>query len=104
MCHGYYNFFIILRLNIYAQTHTEKGVSITKISAYKLDKHAVNIIFGLKLTSNSWQLHRISLLKSFVLLDKNIERSKENIKEEFWKERKKRNIVSLLVKASSVAN
>ena len=61
MCHGYYNFLIILRLNIYAQTHTEKGVSITKISAYKLDKHAVNIIFGLKLTSNSWQLHRIYL-------------------------------------------
>ena len=49
MCHGYYNFFIILRLNIYAQTHTEKGVSITKISAYKLDKHAVNIIFGLNI-------------------------------------------------------
>ena len=44
------------------------------------------------------------LLKSFVLLDKNIERSKEIIKEEFWKERKKRNIVSLLVKASSVDN
>ena len=53
MCHGYYNFFIILRLNIYAQTHTEKGVSITKISAYKLDKHAVNIIFGLKIDIKS---------------------------------------------------
>ena len=46
MCHGYYDFFIILRLNIYAQTHTEKGVSITKISAYKPDKHAVNHLWS----------------------------------------------------------
>ena len=64
MCHGYWLLYFShypKAKHIYAQTHTEKGVSITKISAYKLDKHAVNIIFGLKLTSNSWQLHRISL-------------------------------------------
>ena len=48
-CHGYQSFLIIIQLNIYAQTHTEKFVSITKISAYKLDKHAVICCQKLKL-------------------------------------------------------
>ena len=48
-CHGYQSFLIIIQLNIYAQTHTEKFVSITKISAYKLDKHAVICCRKLKL-------------------------------------------------------
>ena len=48
MCqsHGYYSFLIILKLNIYYQTHTEKCVRITKISAYKLDKHAVKYLLS----------------------------------------------------------
>ena len=45
-CHGYQSFLIIIQLNIYAQTHTEKFVSITKISAYKLDKHAVKYLLS----------------------------------------------------------
>ena len=52
MCHGYWLLYFShypKAKHIYAQTHTEKGVSITKISAYKLDKHAVNIIFGLNI-------------------------------------------------------
>ena len=105
-CHGYQSFLIIIQLNIYAQTHTEKFVSITKISAYKLDKHAVICCQKLKL-----KVHGIpcSLLYiSFSMLSGTFMSTWEKYEKRQFERRdwnkKKGNIkqVGFIVKASSL--